>query len=85
MPRDYKNVSFAYKEKAVACAEMHPKWNITALQKKGFRKFKNQRVLVLMERRVKRGGTFADKWKSIEIETFEHFKEARECLEQVLM
>jgi len=32
---------------------------------------------------VKRGETFIEKWRYIETRTFEYFKEAKKCLEQV--
>lgn len=81
--RDYKTTDFAYKEKTVALAEIHPTWSIKTLQRKGCHKLKDKRMLRAWKEDVKRGGTSIDKWKYIEIQTFEHFQEARACLEQV--
>jgi len=71
------------KEKTVALAEMHPKWTLKLLKKKSVQIKKNLKMLRRWKEDVKREGTFIDKWRYIETQTFKHFKEARECLEQV--
>jgi len=62
---------------------MHPKWTVKSLQKKECSKLKNAHMLRRWKEDVKRGGIFVDRWRYIETQTFKHFKEARECLEQV--
>jgi len=83
LQRSYRHIPFAYKEKVVALAEIHPKWSITTFQKQGFRRLKNAKMLRTWKNDIKQGGTAVDKWIQIEMQTFEKFKEARECLEQV--
>lgn len=81
--QSYNQVPLAYKEKAIALAEMHPKWSIKVLQKRGCSRLKDVRMLRTWRNDVKRNGSNIDKWKHIETQTFERFKEARECIEQV--
>ncbi|XP_071573952.1 uncharacterized protein [Temnothorax nylanderi] len=81
--RDYEYIPLSYKEKAVALAEMHPQWTLKTLQRQGCHKLKNKKMLRIWKEDVKRGGTKIDKWKYIETQTFEHFTEARQCLEQI--
>lgn len=76
-------IPLSYKERAVALAEAHPKWSLKTLQKQGCSRLKDKRRLHQWKQDIKRGGTIFDKWKHIETETFDRFKEARECFEQV--
>jgi len=82
-PSNFNYIPLSYKQKTVALVEAHPKWNLKTLQRYGCARLKNMKRLREWKEDVKRGGTTFDKWKQIEIETFEHFIEARESLEQV--
>lgn len=67
----------------IALAEQHPHWNLTTLQKKGGRRLKRLDYLIQWRKDVESGGTRIDKIQHINSETFERFKEARSCYEQV--
>lgn len=64
---------------------MHPKWSLKTLQKQGSSKLKSKSALYQWKEDVKQGGTTVDKWKHIEVQTFECFLDAREHLEQVIL
>lgn len=53
------------------------------LHKQGCSHLKNKFRFKKLKEDIKQGGTNIDKWKHIEMETFNRFKEARECLVQV--
>lgn len=80
-PLDY--IPLWYKEKVVALAAAHPKWNLKTLQANGAARLKHKETLYRWKEDVKRGGTNFDKWKTIEHETYERFVEARNNMEQV--
>ncbi|XP_077279989.1 uncharacterized protein LOC143907229 [Temnothorax americanus] len=87
-PTDYEEPSddyipLQYKEKVVALAEAHPHWNLKTLQKRGASRLKRKDYLIQWKADVKSGGTRMDKLQTIDAETFERFKEARNCYEQV--
>lgn len=74
-----------YKEKVVALAQAHPKWNLATLQKHGARRLKRKDYLQRWKEDVQKGGTRIDKLRTIDSETFDRFIEARRYLEQVKM
>ncbi|XP_014473194.1 PREDICTED: uncharacterized protein LOC106743652 [Dinoponera quadriceps] len=76
-------IPLSYKEKVVALAEAHPKWSLKTLKKRGCSRLRDKKELARWKNDIKRGGTVVDKWKHIETETYERFKEAKEHLEQV--
>ncbi|XP_025160571.1 uncharacterized protein LOC112589900 [Harpegnathos saltator] len=80
-PTDY--IPLEYKAKIVALAEAHPHWNLKTLQRQGGSHLKRKDYLIQWKKDVKSGGTRVDKWQTIDNETFEHFREARSCYEQV--
>jgi len=65
----------AYKAKAVAFAQAHPKYSLKTLKSMGFAKLTRKDVLS--------GGTRHDKLTVINSETFERFKDARNNKEQI--
>lgn len=75
--REYELIPLSYKKKTVALAEIYPKWSIKTLQRQGCHKLKNKKMLRIWKEDVKRGGTLIDKWKYVEMQTFEHFQEAK--------
>ncbi|XP_011702627.1 PREDICTED: uncharacterized protein LOC105458780 [Wasmannia auropunctata] len=75
--------NFKEKEKVVALAQAHPKWNLATLKKQGANRLKHKDYLQRWKEDIKKGGTRLDKWEKINSETFERFNEARCRLEQV--
>ncbi|XP_046476181.1 uncharacterized protein [Neodiprion pinetum] len=80
-PRDY--IPLSYKERAVAIADAHPKWSLKCLQNHGASRLKHKQNLYRWKEDVKRGGTYFDRWKTIDSDTYERFLEARSSMEQV--
>lgn len=74
-----------YKEKVLAIANAHPKWSLVTLQKNGAHRLKWKDYLQRWKEDVQKGGTKIDKLRAIDSETFDRFKEARSCFEQVKM
>lgn len=76
-------ISLEYKEKVVALAEAHPKWNLATLKKNGASRLKRKDYLQRWKKDLPKGGTRIDKLRTINSETFDRFTEARRSLEQV--
>lgn len=78
--QDY--VPLEYKEKVIVYINQHPKHKFETI-KATFAKLKRKEYIPRWRQDVKNGGNRQDKLKMIDVETFERFKEARACYEQV--